>query len=222
MKDKIKDAKSAISLIKDGSVIMVGGFLGTGTPEILIDALVEANAKDLTIICNDSCYPERGVGKLVVNKQVKKIITSYIGLNPESSKQMNEGFLEVELVPQGTIAERIRAYGAGLGGVLTPTGVGTEVAKGKQVINVDGRDYLLEKPLKADFALIRPSVCDRMGNAIYHKATKNFNIIMATAGETVIAGCEKLVETGEIDPDTVMTPGIFIDIIVEGEQAWKI
>lgn len=222
MKTKLKDVKSAVELIKDGASLMVGGFLGTGTPEILIDALVEKGVKDLTIICNDSAYPNRGVGKLIVNKQVKKIITSYIGLNPESGKQLNEGTLEVELVPQGTLAERIRSGGSGLGGVLTPTGVGTVVAEGKQVISIDGKDFLLEKPLRADFALIRPSVCDKSGNCVYHKATKNFNPTMATAADIVIAGCEKLVETGEIDPDSVMTPSLFVDIITEGEKPWQI
>ena len=222
MKNKLKDVKSAVESIKNGASLMVGGFLGTGTPEILIDALVEKGVKDLTIICNDSAFPNRGVGKLIVNKQVKKIITSYIGANPESSKQMNEGTLEVELVPQGTLAERIRAAGSGLGGVLTPTGVGTVVAEGKQILNIDGKDFLLEKPLHADFALIRASVCDKFGNCVYNKSTKNFNPVMATAADTIIVGCEKLVETGEINPDMVMTPSLFVDIITEGEKPWQI
>ncbi len=222
MKNKIKSLSEAVHLIKENDIIMIGGFMGTGTPEILIDALVEKGTQNLTIICNDSAYPGRGVSKLIATRQVKKLIASHIGLNPETGKQMNEGTLEVELIPQGTLVERIRAAGAGLGGFLTPTGVGTVVAENKDVITVDGKQYLLEKPLKADFSLIRPSVCDRKGNSLYSKSTRNFNTVMATAANVVIAGTEKLVEIGDMDPNTVMTPGIFVDIIVEGEKPWQI
>ncbi len=222
MKNKIMTVEEAIAPIKDGAVVMVGGFMGTGTPEILIDALVDKKVKDLTIICNDSCYPGRGVSKLIAEKQVKTLIASHVGLNPETGKQMSEGIMEVELVPQGTLAERIRAGGAGLGGFLTRTGVGTVVQEGKQVIEVDGDKYLLEKPLAADFAFIRASIIDKKGNVYYHESTRNFNTIMATAANTVIAATEKLVEVGEMDPNIVMTPHIFVDYIVEGEKPWQI
>lgn len=205
---------------------MVGGFMACGTPEILIDALVEKNVRDLTIICNDAGVPGRGVGKLLTNGQIKTLIASHVGLNPEVAQRMNtdveEDKLECILIPQGTLAERIRAGGAGLGGFLTPTGVGTIVAEGKQVINVEGRDYLLEMPLKADFALIRGSVTDKFGNTIYNGTTQTFNPMMATAAETVIVGACEVVEVGELDSNNVRTSGIFVDRIVEGEKPWQI
>ena len=226
MANKIMTAQEAIADIKDGAVIMVGGFMACGTPEILIDALVEKNVKDLTIICNDAGVPGRGVGKLLTNGQIKTLIASHVGLNPEVAQRMNtdveEDKLECILIPQGTLAERIRAGGAGLGGFLTPTGVGTIVAEGKQVINVEGRDYLLEKPLKADFALIRGSVTDKFGNTVYNGTTQTFNPMMATAAETVIVGACEVVEVGELDPNNVRTSGIFVDRIVEGEKPWQI
>ena len=226
MANKIMTAQEAIADIKDGAVIMVGGFMACGTPEILIDALVEKNVKDLTIICNDAGVPGRGVGKLLTNGQIKTLIASHVGLNPEVAQRMNtdveEDKLECILIPQGTLAERIRAGGAGLGGFLTPTGVGTIVAEGKQVINVGGRDYLLEEPLKADFALIRGSVTDKFGNTIYNGTTQTFNPMMATAAETVIVGACEVVEVGELDPNNVRTSGIFVDRIVEGEKPWQI
>ncbi|MEE0771876.1 MAG: CoA transferase subunit A [Anaerovoracaceae bacterium] len=226
MADKIMTAQEAIADIKDGAVIMVGGFMACGTPEILIDALVEKNVKNLTIICNDAGVPGRGVGKLLTNGQIKTLIASHVGLNPEVAQRMNtdveEDKLECILIPQGTLAERIRAGGAGLGGFLTPTGVGTIVAEGKQVINVGGRDYLLEEPLKADFALIRGSVTDKFGNTVYNGTTQTFNPMMATAAEQVIVGACKVVEVGELDPNNVRTSGIFVDKIVEGEKPWQI
>lgn len=226
MANKIMTAQEAIADIKDGAVIMVGGFMACGTPEILIDALVEKNVKDLTIICNDAGVPGRGVGKLLTNGQIKTLIASHVGLNPEVAQRMNtdveEDKLECILIPQGTLAERIRAGGAGLGGFLTPTGVGTIVAEGKQVINVEGRDYLLEMPLKADFALIRGSVTDKFGNTIYNGTTQTFNPMMATAAETVIVGACEVVEVGELDSNNVRTSGIFVDRIVEGEKPWQI
>mgnify|MGYP001007250962 CR=1 FL=1 len=226
MKNKIMTAQEAVARIWDGATIMIGGFMACGTPEILIDALVEKNARNLTIICNDAGVPGRGVGKLLSNGQIKTLIASHVGLNPEVAQRMNtdvpEDKLECILVPQGTLAERIRAGGAGLGGILTPTGVGTIVAEGKQVINVDGRDYLLEKPLKADFALIRGSVTDKFGNTVYNGTTKNFNPLMATAADYVIVGTCEIVEVGAIDPNHVMTSGIFVGAIVGGEKPWQI
>jgi acetate CoA/acetoacetate CoA-transferase alpha subunit len=204
----------ALDRIGDGSVVMVGGFLACGTPEPFIDYLVERGVKNLTVICNDSGFPDRGAGRLVVNKQVKRLITSHIGTNPETGRQMSAGELEVILVPQGTLAERIRCGGNGLGGFLTPTGVGTEVAAGKKVIIIEGMEYLLEMPLRADFALLSGSVVDTAGNAVHLGTTKNFQPLMASAADCVIIYAEKLVEKGEIDPNHVDTPGIFIDYIV--------
>lgn len=226
MKNKIMTAQEAVTAIQDGATIMVGGFMACGTPEILIDALVEKGVKNLTIICNDAGVPGRGVGKLLSNGQIKTLIASHVGLNPEVAQRMNtdvpEDKLECILVPQGTLAERIRAGGAGLGGFLTPTGVGTIVAEGKQVINIDGRDYLLEKPLKADFALIRGSVTDKFGNTTYNGTTRTFNPMMAAAADYVIVGACEIVEIDEIDPNNVVTSGIFIDAIVGGEKPWQI
>lgn len=226
MKNKIRTAKEAVACIKDGATIMVGGFMACGTPEILIDALVETGVKNLTIICNDAGVPGRGVGKLLTNGQIKTLIASHVGLNPEVAQRMNTDVqgdkLECILVPQGTLAERIRAGGAGLGGFLTPTGVGTIVAEGKQVINVDGRDYLLEKPLKADVALIRGSITDKFGNTTYNGTTRTFNPMMATAADYVIVGTCEIVEIGAIDPNNVVTSRIFVDAIVGGEKPWQI
>lgn len=228
MINKIRTADEAVAGIKDGDTIMVGGFLGTGSPEILMDALVRKGVKHLTVIANDGGLPAnekstaRGVGKLLEAGMVDHIIASHVGMNPLIGKGMNDGTLKCTLVPQGTLAERIRAGGAGLGGVLTPTGVGTIIADGKETITVDGKDYLLEKPLKADFALIRASVCDKFGNFTCAKATKNFNYVMAMAAETVAIAAEELVEVGEKEPDTYAMSGIFADYIVGGEKPWQI
>jgi acetate CoA/acetoacetate CoA-transferase alpha subunit len=226
MLDKIKNsAEEAVAPIKDGSVIMVGGFMACGTPEILIDALVKKGVKELTIICNDAGFPGRGVGKLLSKGQIKTLIASHVGLNPEVAQRMNADVaadkLECILVPQGTLAERIRADGAGLGGFLTPTGVGTMVVEGKEIIKIDGRDYLLEKPLHADFALIRASKIDKFGNAVFYGTTKNFNPLMAAAADYVIAGACEIVETGSIDPNVIHISGIFVNVIVGGEKPWQ-
>ena len=202
--------------IKDGSVLMIGGFFGTGTPESLVDGLVEKKIKDITIITNDTAFIDKGVGKLVVNKQVKKAIASHIGTNPETGRQMNAGEMEVILVPQGTLAERIRCAGAGLGGVLTPAGVGTVVEQGKEKKEIDGKTYLLEPPLKADIALIKAAKADTMGNLVYRRAARNFNPLMAMAADFVIVEAEEIVEVGGLDPDEIMTPGIFVDLIIKG------
>lgn len=226
MINKIRTAIEAVSEIEDGASIMVGGFMATGTPEILIDALVQKNVKNLTIICNDAGVPGRGVGKLLSKGQIKTLIASHVGLNPEVAQRMNSDDeadkLECILVPQGTLAEKIRSGGAGLGGFLTPTGVGTIVADGKKVINIEGRDYLLELPIRADFAFIRGSVTDKFGNTTYNQATRTFNPMMATAADKVIVGAVEVVEIGEIDPNNVVTPGIFVDYIVGGEKPWQI
>ncbi|MGB4438794.1 MAG: CoA transferase subunit A [Sedimentibacter sp.] len=216
--NKLISVDEAVSMIHDGMTIMIGGFLGCKNPYILIDALVEKGVKDIILIANDTSFPEIGIGKLIVNKQIKKLIASHIGTNKETGNQMNSGELDVELVPQGTLAERIRAAGAGLGGVLTPTGLGTVVAEGKDIILIDGKEYLLEKPLKADIALIVGAKVDKKGNIRYSKATRNFNPLMATAADIVIVEADEIVEVGEIDPDDVMTPGIFVNYIVGGND----
>jgi acetate CoA/acetoacetate CoA-transferase alpha subunit len=226
MIDKIKTADEAVAAIDDGATIMVGGFMACGTPEVLIDALVRKGSKNLTIICNDAGVPGRGVGKLLSNGRINTLIASHVGLNPEVAHRMNtdvpEDRLICNLVPQGTLAERIRSGGAGIGGFLTPTGVGTIVAEGKQVINIEGKDYLLELPLRAEFAFIRGSVTDKFGNTVYNGTTRTFNPMMATAADYVIVGACEIVEVGDIDPNNVVTSGIFVDAIVGGEQAWRI
>ncbi|HHX12702.1 MAG TPA: 3-oxoacid CoA-transferase subunit A [Clostridiales bacterium] len=214
--DKIISIDKAMDHIKDGMTIMVGGFLGCGSPHRLIDALVENGAKDLTLICNDSGFADIGVGKLVVNKQIKKLIASHIGTNRETGNQMNSGEMEVVLVPQGTLAEQVRAGGAGLGGFLTPIGVGTVVEEGKEKKVIDGKTYLMEMPLKADLALIAGETVDKFGNIVYYGATRNFNSLMATAADTVIVEAEKVVEVGDLDPNHVVTSGIFVKYIVDG------
>jgi len=216
--NKIITIEEAVSHINDGMTVMIGGFLAVGTPEKLIDALIKKGVKDLTIIGNDSGFPDRGIGKLIVNKQVKKTIASHIGTNPETGRQMNEKEMEVELVPQGTLAERVRCGGAGLGGFLTPTGLGTVVEEGKEKITVDGKEFLLEKPLRADVALIFGSKVDKKGNIYYNQATRNFNPLMATAADLVIVEAEELVEVGEINPNEVMTPSVFVDYIAKGDK----
>jgi acetate CoA/acetoacetate CoA-transferase alpha subunit len=213
---KLITLDEAVDKVKDGMTIMVGGFLGCGSPHKIIDKLVEKNVKDLTLICNDSGFVDIGVGKLVVNKQIKKLIASHIGTNAETGRQMNAGEMEVVLVPQGTLAEQIRAGGAGLGGVLTPTGVGTIVEEGKQKIELNGVTYLLEEAMRADVALIGGDTVDTFGNIIYHGATRNFNAIMASAADVVIVEAGKIVEMGEMDPNQVITPGVFVSHIVDG------
>lgn len=197
----------------DGMSIMVGGFMAVGTPEQLMDELVKINVKDLTIICNDAGFENKGVGKLIANGQVSHLIASHIGLNPMAGRMMSDGSMKVTLVPQGTLAEQIRAGGAGLGGVVTPTGLGTVVEEGKQVISLDGKDYLIEKAIKADLSLIDGYKVDLYGNVIYSKTARNFNPIMATASKTVIVLARKVVK--HLDPEVILTPHIFIDYIIE-------
>lgn len=216
--NKTVTIEQAISKIQDGMTVMIGGFLGNGSPERLIDKLVEKGVKDLTLICNDTAFPDKGTGKMITAKQFKKIIVSHIGTNAETGRQMNAGELEVDLVPQGTLAERVRCGGSGLGGVLTPTGIGTEVEEGKQKINVNGKDYLLEVPLRADVALVYGSIVDTFGNIKYTYTQRNFNPMMAMAADYVICEADTIVEVGDLDQNEVMTPGIFIDCIVGGAQ----
>jgi acetate CoA/acetoacetate CoA-transferase alpha subunit len=215
MKNKLTDYTTAVSHINDGDSVMFCGFIGVGTPEGIIDAIIQKGVKDLTIIGNDTGRPGVGVSRLIAAGLVKKAIVSHIGTNPQTGELMNSGGMEVELVPQGTLAERIRAGGFGLGGILTPTGIGTEVAGSKQVINVDGKDYLLEKPLRARIGIIRGSVVDKAGNIMYKGTTRNFGPLLAPACDIVIAEAEELAEAGEIPPENVVTPGIFVDYIID-------
>lgn len=205
---KFISIEEAVSKVKDGMTIMVGGFLANGTPNKIVDALAKSGVKNLTLICNDTAYPDKGVGQLIANKQVKKLFVSHIGTNPHTSEQMNSGELEIEFCPQGSLAERVRAGGCGLGGILTQTGMGTIVAEGKQIVNVDGKDYLLEKPLRADIALVGASLGDKAGNLVYRGTSQNFNPLMASAADLVIAEINELVEVGEIAAENVKTPSI--------------
>jgi acetate CoA/acetoacetate CoA-transferase alpha subunit len=206
--------EEAVALIPDGASLMIGGFMGVGTPDIVIDELLRQQRRDLTVIANDTAMPGRGIGKLVSAKALRKVIASHIGLNPETQQQMIAGTLQVELIPQGTLIEQIRAGGHGLGGVLTPTGVGTVVEEGKRKIEVDGREFLLELPLKADFAIVQAFMADYYGNLVYALTARNFNPVMAMAGGTVIAEVEQIVPVGMISPDHVVTPAVLVDYLV--------
>lgn len=215
--NKIVEFEELKPIFKDGMTIMIGGFLDCGTPDKLVDMLIGLNIKDLTIIGNDTGFPDRGIGKLVVNNQVKKVIVSHIGTNPETGKKIINSEIEVELSPQGTLIEKIRAGGSGLGGVLTQTGLGTIVQDGKQKVTIDGKEYLLELPLQADIALIKGSLVDKFGNICYKGTTKNFNPYMAMAAKIVIVEAEKLVGYEELETESVTTPGVLVDYIVKEE-----
>ena len=212
--DKIISIEEAVAKVKDGMTIMIGGFLSVGTANNIVDRVVESGVKNLTIICNDTAFADKGLGKLIANKQVDKVITSHIGTNSATIEQMNNGEIQVEFSPQGTLAERVRSGGYGLGGVLTPTGLGTMVAEGKEIITVDGKEFLLEKPLRADVALIGASKSDAMGNLIYKGTTQNFNPLMAAAADLVIVEAQEMVDAGVLRPEEIKTPSIFVDFIV--------
>ncbi|MCV6584066.1 MAG: 3-oxoacid CoA-transferase subunit A [Marinibacterium sp.] len=214
MKPVLKSADAA-ALIPDGAVLLIGGFMGVGSPHRMIDAIVAQGSRNLTVISNDTAMPGRGVGKLISCGAIARVITSHIGLNPETQQKMIAGEIDVELVPQGTLVERIRAGGVGLGGVLTATGLGTRVEEGKQVVEVDGKRYLLETPLHGDFALINADRADYVGNLEYMLTAHNFNPIMALAADTVIAEPEHIVPVGMISPDHVKTPGVLVDHLLE-------
>lgn len=214
MKQAIKPDDAA-AMIPDGSTLLVGGFMAVGSPHRLIDAIVARGTKDLTIVANDTAMPGRGIGKLVSCGAVSRVIVSHIGLNPETQSKLIAGEMEVELVPQGTLVERIRAGGVGLGGVLTATGIGTLVEEGKQIVEVDGNRYLLETPIRGDFALIAASKADYAGNLEYSLTAHNFNPIMALAADTVVAEAQSIVPVGVIPPDAVKTPGALVDHLLE-------
>jgi acetate CoA/acetoacetate CoA-transferase alpha subunit len=214
---KTVSAGQAVAMIPDGACLMIGGFMACGTPEPLMDELVRQGKRTLTVIANDTASPGVGIGKLVRAKLVRKAIVSHIGLNNETQQQMIAGELEVDLVPQGTLVERIRAGGAGLGGILTPTGVGTVVEEGKQKISVDGRDYLLETALHADYALVHAFMSDYLGNLAYALTARNFNPLIAMAAATVIVKAEHIVPVGVIAPDHVVTPAPLVDYVIAEE-----
>jgi acetate CoA/acetoacetate CoA-transferase alpha subunit len=204
----------AVALIPDGACLMIGGFMGIGTPERLLDEIVRQRKSDLKIVANDACSPGKGIGKLVDAELVSSLIASHIGLNPRAQQQMMAKKISVELVPQGTLVERIRAGGSGLGGVLTPTGIGTVVEEGKARLEVDGKPYLVETALHADFALIHAFLADYLGNLAYALTARNFNPVMAIAADTVIVTAENIVPVGLIAPDHVVTPAPLVDYLV--------
>lgn len=212
---KLVSSDFAASLIKSNMSIMIGGFLKCGSPTKVIQKILENTTNNLTLISNDTSFPDVEKGKLIVEKRIKKAIVSHIGTNPETGKQLHAGELIVELIPQGTLAEQIRAGGAGIGGFLTPTGIGTVVEEGKKILNVDGKNYILEKPLKADVALIYGTKVDSIGNISFLGSTRNFNTIMATAADIVIVEADEIID-GFLNPNEIVIPGIFIDYIVKG------
>lgn len=218
---KFVSLQEAAAQVKDGMTIMIGGFLGCGNPHNIIDELVKSGVKDLTIIANDSPATGFGLARLIDNHQVKRFIASHVGLNQNVADQMNSGEIEVNLIPQGSLIEMVRAGGGGLGGVITATGLGTPVEESPLVdrkINIDGKDYLLMKPVHADFALICGHTVDKAGNVWYKGTTRNFSNLMATAADVVICEAENVVEIGEIEPENVVTQGIFVDYIVDGGE----
>jgi acetate CoA/acetoacetate CoA-transferase alpha subunit len=206
--------ESAVAQIPEGASLMIGGFMGVGTPERIVDELIRQRKRDLTVIANDTALPGVGIGKLITAGAVRKVIASHIGLNPETQQKMLAGEMDVELVPQGTLIERIRAAGHGLGGVLTPTGVGTVVEEGKRKLEVDGREYLLETALSADFALVQAFLADYLGNLTYALTARNFNPVIAMAARTVIVDAEHVVPVGMISPDHVQTPAPLVDYLI--------
>ncbi|WP_377891224.1 CoA transferase subunit A [Alkalihalobacillus sp. R86527] len=222
MKKQFGSGNEAVQDIKDGSTIMVGGFGLVGIPEQMILGLVESGVKDLTVISNNCGVDEWGLGLLLKKKQIKKMIGSYVGENKEFERQVLSGELEVELIPQGTLAERIRAGGAGIPAFYTPAGVGTEVAKGKETRVFDGKEYVLEQALHADYSLVRASKADEMGNLLYNKTARNFNPMIAAAGKVTLAEVESIVQTGQLDSDQVHTPGIYVQGLLEAEQEKRI
>lgn len=216
--NKVCSKAEIMEVFKDGQRVMIGGFATRGVPNRLIDILVENGSKDLTIIANDSGDPGIANGKLVRSGQIKKIICSHVGMNPETGTAVGEGRFELELSPQGTLAERIRCGGTGLGGALVKTGLGTVIEEGKQKIEVDGETYLLETPLKADVSLVKAYKADTMGNLVYRGTSRNFNPLLAMAGKLVIVEVDEIVPVGSLDPHEVITPGLFVHMILENKE----
>ncbi|MET6678542.1 acetate CoA-transferase subunit alpha [Citrobacter amalonaticus] len=219
MKTKLITLQNAAGFFRDGMTIMVGGFMGVGTPPRLVEALLESGVRDLTLIANDTAFVDTGIGPLIVNGRVNKVIASHIGTNPETGRRMIAKEMDVQLVPQGTLIEQIRCGGAGLGGFLTPTGVGTIVEDGKQTLTLDGKTWLLERPLRADLALIRAHRADPLGNLTYQLSARNFNPLIALAADITLVEPDELVETGDLLPDQIVTPGAVIDHILIPQES---
>lgn len=213
--EKIINIEEIKNYLKDDMTIMVGGFMTCGTPELIVDEILKSNIKNLTIISNDAGFENKGVGKLIKAKQVKKLIASHIGLNPLAGEKMSKEEMEVELIPQGTLAEKIRCGGVGLGGFLTPTGIGTIIENNKEIIEKNGKKYILEEPLKADLSIIYGNEVDNKGNIIYSKTAQNFNPLMAMAGEKVICQARKVINSKDMNSSNIHTPHIFVDHIVK-------
>ena len=219
---KVRTLAEAMEHITDGITLMYGGFGGVGTSPLLIDAILRKNVRDLCLIGNDSGFPEIGIGRIICNGQAKRLITSHIGSNPTAGKLMQSGDLEVEFSPQGTLAERIRAGGAGIGAVLVDVGIGTSVAEGKPLYELNGKTYLVETPLTADVGIVYAAKADSFGNLVYRRSARNFNPLVAMASRLTIVHAEEIVEPGGLDPESVVTPGVFVDIIVTGSGGeWK-
>ncbi|MEK4149088.1 CoA transferase subunit A [Robertmurraya sp. FSL W8-0741] len=222
MQSKVTTLENALSFINDGCVLMFGGFGGVGNPPTLIKGILQKGTKDLTLIGNDAGFPEIGIGKIVSAERVSKLITTHIGSNPIAGKLMVEGKMEVEFCPQGILAERIRAGGAGLGGVLSDIGMGSMIDAGKQKVEMGGKTYLIESALQADVAIVHAKKADYFGNLIYDKSARNTNPLVATAGRVTIVEAEEIVAPGMLDPESIITPGIYVDMIVESEGVnWK-
>ena len=216
MDSKVVSKEQLKDYFYDGMSFMIGGFMANGTPETIVDMIVESEVKDLTLFCNDAGFPDKGIGKIIGNGQCKTLYTSHIGLNPYAQKLMNDKQMEIVLIPQGTLVEQIRAGGSGLGGILTPTGIGTLVAEGKEVINIDGKDYLLEKAFTADLAIIHANCSDKLGNSKLLGTSINFNPAMSLAGKTVMVETQELVDS--LDPNNVTIPQVVVDYVIKGEQ----
>lgn len=216
MKNKIISAKEAAAMIKSGDTVMVGGFLGNGSPERITDEMLKTDVKDLTIIANDTSFPGLCISRLIENHRVKKVIASHIGTNPETGRQMSSGEMEVQLTPQGTLIEQIRAAGFGLGGILTPTGIGTDVEKGKEKLTLEGKEYLLEMPLRGNVAILQGAIVDKMGNVFFKGSSRNFCPYICMAADLVVVEAEKIVEPGEIPPESVHVQCVLVDYIVQG------
>jgi acetate CoA/acetoacetate CoA-transferase alpha subunit len=212
---KVIEMSEIGKFLKDGMTISIGGFLGCGNAHNIIDEILKTNVKNLTLVSSDTVKDGQGIGKLIADNRISKLMATHIGTNKDTQRQVNEGLIELELIPQGTLAERLRSAAAGLGGVLTRTGIGTLVQEGKEVIHIDGKDYILEKPIHLDLAIVKAQKADKSGNLIYNGATRNFNVPMAGAAKVTIAEVEEIVENGELNPNFIHTPFVYINHIVK-------
>lgn len=220
--EKVISLEEALTHFHDGMALMAGGFGGIGNPPSLIQGILDKGVRDITLISNDTAFPHIGIGKLVTEKRVKKVIASHIGSNPNAGAQMTAGELEVEFCPQGILAERVRAGGVGLGGILSDIGIGTIAEKGRQKVELDGKEYLLETPLTAQVSIVHAKKADRYGNLVYDTSARNFNPLVAMAGDITIVEADEIVEIGELSPEEIVTPGVFVHFIVRSEGVnWK-